>query len=107
MDTLKNCLDYLGLAKLGKKVRIVEYEGKKAIFNKIADDNVEIIIEIEYLTGDKGFVVGRWNEEKKSYGVAYDPDGTKGMVVRYLSAYEPYSEVIKEDKPKKGASKSK
>lgn len=85
MDTKSIILDRLGWKKLGKKARLVGYDADGTQVH----DNLgeEIALEITRINGEKDFVLGRYDEKKRRYMIAYDPNISAGRIKSIDNAY--------------------
>lgn len=91
MDGKKKVLEFLNLKSIGKKeLKLSENVGEFAP------------LYVERLNGDKGFVVGKYNEASLSYYVHYDPRCSDGIISNILCSFKQ-----KEEKPKKSKKEDK
>lgn len=83
MITKNIVMDKLGITKLGKKARFKDYDNS-AIHVKVGD---EVAMEVVRHTGETDFVIGRYDEEKRVYRVAYDPNMKAGKIKEIAVVY--------------------
>lgn len=86
MESKDIILERLGWERLGKKApRFVGYDedGTKAH----ADLGEEVALEVLRVTGEKDFVLGRYDKDARLYRVAYDPNMKAGRIKSIVNAY--------------------
>lgn len=86
MNTKEIILKRLGWAKLGKKPnRFIGYDDD----GTMAHNNIgyEIPMEVLRCSGEKDWVLGRYDKDARVYRVAYDPNIKAGRIEKILNVY--------------------